>query len=117
MSRATVMRHLQPPPSATPTPEPDAAYYDVCVAPKFRFVALDTYDMGIASRRGDPIKFQQSRDMFEAGKLRKEVQFMDHPELNGGVGPAQLQWLKTVIARAKQVRLCWVYCATVATTS
>ena len=102
MDRAAIVQHLAMPASATPTPEADAAYYDFCPAPKFRVVALDTYDMGMASRRGDPARLAASSAMLEAGKARGEVQFMDHPELNGGVGPAQLAWLRTVIAAAER---------------
>ena len=71
--------------------------------PTVRLVALDTYDVSTAGWPEGHPKRAAAAAMLATGRAAREEPFLDHPELNGGVGPEQLAWLETVLADAAAV--------------
>jgi manganese-dependent ADP-ribose/CDP-alcohol diphosphatase len=89
------------------------SYYTICPAKGWRLVVLDTYDLAVKAWAETHPKFKETHELLERGKARAAGRgaaididrcrpFMDHAEMNGGVGREQLEWLTAVVDRAHE---------------
>jgi hypothetical protein len=80
--------------------EDGAAYYHFSPVTGWRVLVLDTYDLASKAWPAGHPKDELSRKMLKEGRQKEAVQFLDHQEMNGGVGPVQIEWLQLVLAQA-----------------
>lgn len=75
---------------------------DILVGPGWRLLLLDTYDIAVR-REGMATAARDFRERLlqEARKRRESAPWLsEHEELNGAVGPEQLQWVKDRLCAA-----------------
>ena len=75
-------------------------YFSFCPHPKFKFVALDSYDISICGREEDDLECEEAKKILSVKNTNKnwnspfgltEPHFV---KFNGGVSKEQLQWLR-----------------------
>lgn len=85
---------------------PFPAYHTFQAVPGWRIVILDTYDLALKSWPEDHPQHRETLALMERGKqehdLNRRRPFMDHPEMNGGLGRKQLAWLQQEVDMANE---------------
>ena len=80
---------------------PGQSYHSTCPAQGWRLIFLDTYDLAVKAWPSSHPKSKETHALLERGKaaasdkttnLERVRPFLDHPEMNGGVGNEQLAW-------------------------
>ncbi|KAH3756834.1 manganese-dependent ADP-ribose/CDP-alcohol diphosphatase [Pelomyxa schiedti] len=86
--------------------EEDAAYGCFPMCESWSAIVLDTYDLAVAPTAYPPghPKRNESVAMFKAGYAILDSCFTLHPEINGGVGSKQLEWLGRVLIHLRAAR-------------
>ncbi|XP_063077299.1 manganese-dependent ADP-ribose/CDP-alcohol diphosphatase-like [Engraulis encrasicolus] len=81
--------------------------YHFSPAPKFRFVLIDSYDMGILGHGESSDKYQLSLKYMKNHNSNEDLNrppAFAGPEFNGGFSQDQLQWLDEVLTKADKMQ-------------
>ena len=118
LSLADQKQRLTLPPCAQPFPDPECFYYAYSPHPGWQFLVLDSYDVSLARPRGSPGFAEAQRllkahnpnpcawgepdapggNFFEGIRNTPASRFVP---FNGGLGAAQLAWLRASLAQAR----------------
>jgi len=77
-------------------------YHEFSPYDGWRVVCLDTYDLAHKSTPEGDSRHHEMAAMYSVGRAAEDIAFMDHPELNGGVGSEQLAWFERILTRAHE---------------
>ncbi|XP_069808554.1 manganese-dependent ADP-ribose/CDP-alcohol diphosphatase-like [Dendropsophus ebraccatus] len=85
-------------PNTEGTSEKDYYAYHFSPHTKFRFIVIDTYDLGIFGRESTSAKLQKSLDFLESAEAySNETRAFHLVQLNGGIDKEQLTWLDNIL--------------------